>query len=446
MSDDALPRQFGLSTAMFVVIASMVGSGILISPGYMIVSLGSYPVIFVLWIVGGLLALGSAMCVAELAAAMPRAGGEYVYLREAYGPLPAFLFGWTSFIIGFSAPLAINAHVCASYLLAPFGIADTGSGTLLLRTTAAALIVGMTVLNVLGHRQSAWTQSFTTYIKILLFCAFVAGGFLFGTGSLSHLGESQVSNGFSLSTAAAQLFYVMFAYSGWSAATYLAGEIKEPARNLPRSLILGVCLVVILYLAINLVLAFALGPAEAVALSDPKRAVHAAAGRLFGSGISSAISIAVGLTFLATISALILTGPRVYYAMARDGLFPKFAARINRRSRVPVHATIVQSVLALVILAVGQFDSVFQYTAVGLGVFSLLIIASVIVLRIRAPELPRPYRVPGYPLVPVACLLLFLFAAVFAFVEWPLPSTISVGTIVSGAGVYWIWRRFNTTT
>jgi APA family basic amino acid/polyamine antiporter len=441
MNEEGLPRRFGFSTATFVVVASMVGSGILISPGYMITSLGSYWIIFALWIIGGMLALGSAMCVAELAAALPRAGGEYIYLREAYGPLFAFLSGWTSFIIGFSAALAINAHVCATFILAPF-FDDPGPNPWTLRLVATLLIIGMTIPNLLGHRPSAWTQDCTTCLKVLLFVALVIGGFLFGTGSMSHLVDSNASMRFSYTTAAAQLFYVMFAYSGWNAATYISGEVKDPGTTLPRSLILGASLVVVLYIAVNLIVAYALGPAHQVALDRPDQAVQVAAERLFGTRISSAFSVAVGVSFLATLSAFIVTGPRIYYAMAKDGLFPKFAIRISHRWRVPALAMIAQSVLAVVILIVGGgLELIYKYTSVGLGAFSVLIIASVIVLRIRAPELPRPYRVPGYPFLPFACLLLFIFGTAFALWEWPGPSTISLVTIAGGVLVYWVWRR-----
>ena len=173
MPKEELKRDFGLSTSTYVVIASMVGTGILISPGFMMVSLKNYPVIFGLWALGGVLALCGAFCVAELAAALPQAGGEYIYLREAYGPMPAFLSGWTSFILGFSAPLAVVGYVAAKYLLTPFEMGENESG-LLIKTTAAAIIVLVTLPNLVGHRQSAWTQNFTTILKLTLFVMLVA--------------------------------------------------------------------------------------------------------------------------------------------------------------------------------------------------------------------------------------------------------------------------------
>jgi APA family basic amino acid/polyamine antiporter len=301
----------------------------------------------------------------------------------------------------------------------------------------------MTIPNLLGHKPSAWTQNITTCLKVLLFVTLIIGGFLFGTGSMSPLINTQASKEFSYATAAAQLFFVMFAYSGWNASTYISGEVKEPGKTLPRSLILGASLVVALYLGVNMVVAFALGPADSIALQAPTQAVQLAAERLFGSGISSAFSVAVGVSFLATLSAFIVTGPRIYYAMAKDGLFPKFAMRVSSRSHIPAAAMLAQSALALIILTVGGgLELIYKYTSVGLGAFSVLIIASVVVLRIRAPQLPRPYRVPGYPVVPLACLILFLFGTAFALWEWPGPSSISLLTIAAGTVAYWVWKRF----
>ncbi len=226
---EELQRGFGLSTATYVVIASMVGTGILVSPGYMMVTLRNYPLIFGLWALGGLLALCGALCVAELAAALPRAGGEYVYLREAYGPMPAFLSGWTSFFVGFSAPLAVAGYVAAEYLLTPFGLAETGSG-FLIKATAAIIIIAITLPNLVGLRQSAWTQNLTTALKFGLFVTLAVLAFLFGRGQLSNIGQGQPIRSIKLGDAATQLFYVMFAYTGWNA---LLSKIS-PAEQEPE--------------------------------------------------------------------------------------------------------------------------------------------------------------------------------------------------------------------
>ncbi len=436
MPKEDLQRGYGLSTSTYVVIASMVGTGILVSPGYMMASLGNYPVIFGLWALGGLLALCGALCVAELAAALPRAGGEYVYLREAYGSMPAFLSGWTSFFVGFSAPLAVASYVAASYLLAPFGF-DTQGNRYTLKVAAAAIILAVTLPNLAGHRHSARTQSLTTILKLGLFAALVAGAALRGTGRLAYLGQGQAFDTVEVGTAATQLFYVMFAYSGWNAASYLAGEVRNPAKTLPRSLLLGAGVVVVLYLALNLVFACAV-PLTEVGFDNAEQVPQLAVANLFGSSIGRVFSVLLGLTFLATVSAFIITGPRVYYAMACDGLFPSIAGRTSRRG-VPVHAMVLQSLCAVIILFVTDFQNLYRYAAVGLSLFALLFIGAVYVLRRRRPEMERPFRVPGYPITPAIFMAVTLFMAVYAFRQWRTPSLLSVGSIVLGIPVYYIW-------
>jgi APA family basic amino acid/polyamine antiporter len=437
MPQEGLQRRFGLSTATYVVIASMVGTGILVSPGYMMASLGNYPLIFGLWALGGLLALCGALCVAELAAALPRAGGEYVYLREAYGPMPAFLSGWTSFFLGFSAPLAVVSYIAALYLLTPFGLVDKGTGHLI-QALAALIIVLVTLPNLLGHRHSAWTQNLTTLLKLGLLAGLVVLAFLFGAGHFSHIGQGQSIRQVGLGAAATQLFYVMFAYSGWNAASYLAGEVREPHRVLPRSLLLGAGSVVVLYLALNLVFAYAV-PLADVGFDNAERVPQLAVQNLFGQRASRAFSVLLGLTFLATVSAFIITGPRVYYAMARDGLFPSLAEHVSAKGQVPTYAMVLQSVCAIIILFAVDFQNLYKYASVGLSLFALLFIGAVYVLRWRRPDMERPFRVPGYPVVPAVFMVVILFMAVFAFVQWPKPSTWSLGSILLGIPVYYLW-------
>ena len=441
MPKEELRRGYGQSTATYIVIASMVGAGILVSPGYMMASLNNYIAIFGLWILGGLLAMCGALCVAELAAAMPRAGGEYVYLRQAYGPMPAFLSGWTSFFLGFSAPLAVTSYISALYILTPFGLVGKETGGHLVQVTAAAIIVLITLPNLIGHRQSAWTQNLTTILKLGLFVALVALAFLFGDGKLANIAQGQSIGKVDLGTAATQLFYVMFAYSGWNAASYIAGEVKNPGKILPRAMLVGTGLVIVLYLALNLVFAYAI-PLGDVGFTNAEQVPQLAVEILFGTRASSIFSVAVGLAFMATVSAFVITGARVYYAMARDGLFPSVAGRLSTKGQVPVYAMIAQSVCAIAILFVTDFQSLYKYASVGLSLFAMLFIATVYVLRWRCPDMARPFRVPGYPVVPAIFLVVTLFMAVFAFIQWRKPSAYSLGSILAGIPVYYIWSFF----
>jgi APA family basic amino acid/polyamine antiporter len=230
----------------------------------------------------------------------------------------------------------------------------------------------------------------------------------------------------------------MFAYSGWNAASYLAGEVREPGRTLPRSLLLGAGLVLVLYLGVNLAFAYGV-PLADVGFDNAERVPQLAVTNLFGPRVGSVFSVALGLTFLATVSAFIITGPRVYYAMARDGLFPSIAARVSAKGQVPTYAMILQSVCAIAILFVTDFQNLYQYAAVGLSLFALLFIGAVYVLRWRRPEMERPFRVPGYPVVPAIFMAITTFMAVFAFKQWLTPSLYSVGSILLGIPVYYIW-------
>jgi len=264
--------------------------------------------------------------------------------------------------------------------------------------------------------------------------------FLFGSGQLAQITQGQPIGNIKLADVATQLFYVMFAYTGWNAASYLAGEVKNPGKILPRSLLLGTGLVVVLYLALNLTFAYAL-PLADVGFHNAEMVPKLAVERLFGPRVASVFSVLLGLTFLATVSAFVITGPRVYYAMARDGLFPSIAGRISSKGGVPVHAMIAQSVCAIIILFVTDFKNLYQYAAVGLSVFAMLFISTVYVLRWRKPEMVRPFRVPGYPVVPAIYIGVILFMTVYAFKQWRIPSLCSLGSILAGIPVYYVWSR-----
>jgi APA family basic amino acid/polyamine antiporter len=321
--------------------------------------------------------------------------------------------------------------------LTPFGLAEKETGHLV-QATAAIIIVAITLPNLVGHRQSAWTQNLTTILKFGLFVVLVVVAFLFGGGRLAHIAEGQSIGKVKLGDAALQLFYVMFAYSGWNAASYLAGEVKNPSKILPRSLLLGTGLVIMLYLALNLVFAYAVSLAD-VGFDNAERVPQLAAENLFGPRASSVFSVLLGLTFLATVSAFIITGPRVYYAMARDGLFPSVAGHISSKGRVPIYAMLLQSICAIIILFVTDFQNLYKYASVGLSLFALLFIGAVYVLRWRRPGMERPFLVPGYPVVPAVFMAVVLFMTVFAFMQWRKPSLYSLGSILLGIPVYYVW-------
>jgi len=437
-----LRRGFGLSTATSVVIASMVGVGILTTSGYIIKDTGSHTLMLALWLVGGLLALCGALTVAELAAAMPYAGGEYVFIREAYGRLLAFLYGWVSFLIGFSAPAAIIAYAAARYLIEPWTTGDDPATGIFTRGLGALFIVTLTCVHLRGQALGSRVQNITTIVKLAVLSAIVIGGLALRLPSLAHLTPDLPESGTPWGTLAISLVYVMFSYTGWNAATYLAGEVRNPQRVLPRALLMGCGGVIVLYLLLNVVYVHALPVEELAAMSyeqvEPLAAL--AAERLFGTWVAAPLSVALGLGLLATLSALVLIGPRIYYAMARDGLFPKAAGRLNATTGTPNTAILAQAACSLVLLFSGTFKNILTYTGVGLLVSSFFVILAVFVLRVRRPHMTRPFKTPGYPIVPLLFLACTAWMIVFAFMDQPRWSAISIGSILGGIPIYYLWQ------
>lgn len=438
----SLPRGFGLSTATYVVIASMIGVGVLTTSGYIIKDTGSGTAMLALWLVGGLLSLCGALTIAELAAAMPLAGGEYVYIREAYGPAWAFLYGWVSLVIGFSAPAAIVAHAAARYLVEPWPAGNHATTAAVTQGLAALFIVGFTAAHLCGQVFSSRVQNLSTLLKLLILLALAIGGLASCRGRFSNLAPDLPASGMPWDALGISLVYVMYSYSGWNAATYLAGEVKDPSRVLPRASLLGCGAVAGLYLLLNVVYLYALpaGEVSAMSYSQVEPIAALAAGRLFGRWIAAPLSVAIGLGLLASLSAYILTGPRVYYAMACDGLFPAAAARLNSKTGALTAATLAQTAFTLLLLFSGTFKNILTYTGVGLSVSSFFVVLAIFVLRVRRPAMTRPFRTPAYPLVPLLFLACVVWMIVFAFVNQPLWSAISIGAILGGIPVYYLWQ------
>ena len=440
------PREYGLALATFVVISSMVGVGVLTTSGYTVAAVGSNELMLWLWLVGGIVALCGAMTVAELAAAMPASGGDYVYLLEAYGPAVAFLSGWVSFLIGFAAPIAAASFAAASYLLTPLDLdAATIRGARLGLATVA--IVAFGVIHATSRRGTTWVHSAITVFKVGVLVALVVAGLAVGWPRGGSLADRPPVDFHVVSAMMFSLVYISYGYTGWNAASYLGGEIGDPGRRLPRSILLGTVSVIVLYLGLNLVYALALpaGEIQEIAKRDGFEAVapiaELAARRLFGPALAAPLSIAIGLTLLASLSAYVLTGPRVAYAMALAGHFPAIAGRLTTRSRTPAIATALQVAWALVLLWTGSFESIVIYAGVGLALFSMLTVSSVYVLRWKRPDLPRPFRTPGYPVVPAVFLAVTAVLTIAAFVERPRVSIYSLLSILAGIPVYYFWLR-----
>lgn len=431
-----LRRRLGLGAAASVVVANTIGTGIFTTTGLMLARLESGWLVLLCWLLGGLVALAGALSYAELATMMPRAGGEYVYLSRIYGQLAGFLTGWTSFFVGFSAPMAASAVACTAYLAAA-GLLPNSA--LAQKTAALALVLALTTIHYCGVRRGARLQIFLTGLNLALLGGLVVAGFAGGQGSWQFLGRStdfwETGRPGQLGLA---LLWVMFAYSGWNASAYLAEEVERPARTLPRSLALGTLMVLGVYVAVNLLFFYA---APAADLSGVIAVAEVAAQRLFGAGAAAWLAALIGLALVSSLSAYVFTGPRVYYAMARDGLFFRFAARVHPRFETPGLAIAAQGLCAAAMILTGTFEQLLTYIGFALGIFPWLSVAGLLWLRRRQPARDRPYRVWGYPLVPVFYLAAMAAILGVGLVNRPGPSLVALLTVAAGIPVYWLAAR-----
>jgi APA family basic amino acid/polyamine antiporter len=433
----------GLGTATVVVIANMIGTGIFTTTGIMLMQGVGANWVLACWLLGGLVALAGALCYAELAVAMPRAGGEYVYLREIYGPLPAFLTGWTSFFVGFAAPGAAAAVGAAKYLAAAGILPDDTAAE---KVFAAFVVTILTGVHYAGLRLGSRVQNVLTGLNLALLCGLVCAGLLAVKADWSFLSDpantALPTHPLGLGTA---LLLAMFAYSGWNAAAYLAEEVREPARTLPRSLLLGTASVTVLYLLLNLVY-FAAAPGEE--LVGQVAVAEIATRRLFGEAAGAWLAAIIALGLVSALSAYTLIGPRVYYAMARDGLFFRFAAQVHPRFRTPAYSIAAQGAVAVVMALSGTFEELLLYIGFALGIFPWMAVLGLILLRCREPNRERPYRVWGYPLVPLFFLVMMALILVVAYLGRPGPARWALATVAVGIPVYWltVGRRSNSGT
>jgi basic amino acid/polyamine antiporter, APA family len=445
----SLERRLGPLDAAAIVVSNVIGGGIFFVPILVAQFTGDGRAMLALWLLGGAFAFMGAMAYAELAALRPRAGGEYVYLREAFGPLAAFLTGWTSFVAGFSGAIAASSVALADYVgrFVPMAGDATPLVTLPLplapialsarALVALAVIAVLTGIHVRGLGPGRVVQNGLAAIKVAALLAVVAVGFAAGRGAAPTAAPQRVTGAGMLLA----LVPIMFTYSGWNAATYVAEEVRSPTRNVPLALGLGTLTVVAIYLALNLLYLHAL-PVDELASVPGGRLIDTVAERLFGFAAGDLVAAFTIVSIAASISAMIIAGPRVYFAMARDGLFPAAAERIDPQSRVPVIAIVAQSAWSGVLVLAGSLAQLVSYTGFALVLFSGIAVAALFVLRRRAPGAPRPFKAWGYPAAPA--IFVAACAVMVANDLWRNPRTSAAGLAVIAAGlpVYaWMRRR-----
>jgi APA family basic amino acid/polyamine antiporter len=446
-----LERRLSPFDAAAIIVANVIGGGILFRSPAVAAAVPDALWFLLAWAAGGVLAFMGAMAYAELAALRPRAGGEYVYLREAYGPLAGFLTGWTSFVAGFSGAIAASAvfFIVTLERFVP-GIANNDALlalpipltpialTFSLHTLAAsAVIVVFAVIHIVGVGPGRVASNTLTTLKIVAFIVFIGFGLTAGTGSPSNL--TAATGAVTPTGWMFAMIPVMFTYSGWNAASYMAEEIRDPGRNVPKALILGTAGVVVIYLLINMLYLFVIPIGELGATQGS--VLDVVADRLLGPRAGNIMAVVALVSLAAGINAWTFAGPRVYFAMARDGLFFKGAARVHPTYKTPSTSIVAQAAFSILLVLTGSLDSIANYVGFAITLFAGTAVAAVFVLRARDPEAPRPYRAWGYPATPA--IFVFVSAAIVLNAFYTDPKVTFTGTaiILAGVPLYWYFRR-----
>lgn len=436
LADHGLRRVLGLRDLVLLILGTVIGSGIFLVPGVVLKDVGnSLPLALSVWLLGGVLSLLGALTYSELSATKPEAGGLYVYIRDCFGRFPAFLFGWVLFLVVSTGSVATLAVAFSSYLgqFYPLGFWSA-------RLASVAMIGVIALVNVRGTRQSADLQNLTTAVKILAILSM--GALLLWLGTDRHA----VSNGGSppalvssnLSGIGLALVSVLWAYEGWQYCTYSAGETVNPGRDFPLAFLVGVTVLIVIYIFANLGYVAALGP-DGVAHST--RVAATALSTAVGPAFAKAVTVAILISIFSAAHSIVLTSPRVYYAMAKDGLFFRRLAEIHPRFGTPAFAIAATAFWASVLTLTGTFEQLLTYVVFVGWMFYALAAASIFVYRKRNQGQPRAYRVPGYPWTPLAFIAAICAFVVNTIIAQPARAAIGLCVVATGAPAYLIWRR-----
>jgi len=464
MTDDAsgLKRDLGLLEATTIIMGSMIGSGIFLAPALIaaiIVSENLGPGSFVLiWVIGGLLTLCGALSYGELAAAFPHAGGQYVFLKEAFSPFPAFLYGWTIFLVVQTGLIAAVAVAFANYLgvflpwvsqsnrLVAAGNFSFSSAQLV----AIVLVVFLTWINTRGVKEGAWVQNVLTIAKVGALACLILAGIFTSKGSWSNFQPwlpSAISGGV-LAAFAVGMSKALFALDAWNTVTFVAEETRDPVKTLPKALFMGTLGVTILYALANVAYLHVL-PVEAAAAVPDQRIAAEVARILLGPIGVSLIAAAILISTFGCDNGLVLAGPRLYYAMARDGLFLKGAASLDPKRGTPIRSLWYQALWTILLVLTGSlgargaqlYSDLLTFTSFASLLFNALTVAGLFVLRFRQPNLERPYRVPAYPFIPALYLAVAAFFLVFIAVGDPRNAGLGMVVMLMGVPVYFFLKR-----
>jgi APA family basic amino acid/polyamine antiporter len=450
LPDSTLARRLGPLDAAAIIVSNVIGGGILFTPPQVAAAIPQPFWFLAAWVAGGALAFVGAMAYAELATLRPRAGGEYVYLHAAFGRLAAFLTGWTSFVAGFSGAIAASAIVLTFYLGRFFPGAVNSTPLLVIpipwvpltfsRQTLVALcaIALLAWIHVRGVGPGRIVGNVLAALKVSALLMFIALGFSIGAGSAANLRASAgsvVPGSWLLA-----LIPVMFTYSGWNAVGYIAEELRDPARTVPRAFAIGTAAVILIYLALNLLYIYVLPVGDLGRVQGS--VLDVIADRLLGARAGNIMGIVSIISLAASISAMTFAGPRVYFAMARDGLFVPAAARVHPRYRTPAVAIAAQAAWSGLLVLSGTASELTTYTGFAVVLFSGVAVSALFVLRRREPAAPRPFRTFGYPVAPAVFVIASFAIVLNAFSSAPRPASAGLIVIVAGVPMYmWLTRR-----
>lgn len=444
MTQEPLLRRLGTREAIALVVGTVIGTGVFLKAAVMSQATGSPGWVMAAWAVAGVLSLAGALCYAELGALFPRAGGEYVYLREAYGDLAGFLYGWMRFWIGTPASVAAYGVATAAFLNGAVKLGGSGAEL----GVALFVIIFFSLLNCFAVVVGGRFQAAMTVLKLFMILGLTIAIFTAADGaSWSHLGESADGGGWrGFSAFGTAMLAALWAYDGWNSMPMAAGEIKDPGKAIPRALVFGMIAVFGIYALVNLAYFYALPFQEVLTARSPGNKEALAVGAkaalaAFGPVALVILSIAFVCSAIGSMNGSILTGARVPFAMARDGLFFKKLGEVGHTSRSPVVSLLVQCVIACALALQGSFDQLTDYVVFASWIFYALVTASIFVFRKRLPNADRPYRVPGYPWLPAIFILTSLLLLANTIYTSPKDCAIGLGFILAGIPVYYWFKK-----
>ena len=428
-----LKRQLTLLDATMINVGTIIASAIFIVPAEIALRLEATSLTVLVWVVGGIVSVVGALSIAELAAAMPEAGGAYVYLREAYSPVWGWLYGWANGIVINPASIAAIAVGFAGYVGHFTALSDVG-----IKVVAIASILALTWLNVLGVREGAITQNVLTLIKIATLAALILMGFVLPGGSSSNFQPFWPSGHGSVSAFGVAMLAVLWAYDGWIETTYVGGEVVRPERNLPRAIVYSALISIVLYVLVTISFTYVLGPHKVAA--SQLVASDAAAVTLGATG-AGLVAAAILISTLGANNGIVLTAARVPYAMARDRLLFPFIGSVHPRWLTPANSLIVQAVISIALTITGKYNWLYTYVVFAEFVFYALMCGAVIQLRRHRADLPRPYRAWGYPVTPILFIAFSLWLVANTIIQDPIDSAVAAGLIAVGLPVYWYFKK-----